>query len=483
MIVLILSFKDDNFMIVINRALNIVFLCCLSLPLFSQSRYWIKGDSDDFPSSFDLEPVVCSEWLDQCSYTLPDSSYVQLKSLGYDITPVTQFVTKNNVVKKRRLGYALEQIEAIEFINAGLNGKGVKIGVIDGGFLKANTTPSLSHLFEKGRVKFYKDYITPTMEPYKGSAPLDDVHGTEVMVNIGGINNKKNVQFGIATESEYYLARTDHGAYEKRLEEDLLILAMEEMHKMGIRLINISLGYAAGYVLRNENYKPADMDGKTSAVARAVDTAFYKKNMLIVVAAGNEGIDPKWKVLSTPGDARGALTVGATKLDVWDKMDYSSIGTPSLDYMKPEISCFATEGTSFSTPIITGIAAGIMQYDSTLTAREIKEIINQSGNYYPFGNNYLGYGIPRCSAILQILKNEEVTAISPKKVTCPKNKYVIKGKFNRKYIVAFHKKAEFKVVEREIYRPEKSKVKIVKHPEATRTSVLIDNQVIEIFWE
>lgn len=108
-----------------------------------------------------------------------------------------------------------------------------------------------------------------------------------------------------------------------------------------------------------------------------------------------------------------------------------------------------------------------------LTAREIKEIINKSGNYYPFGNDYLGYGIPRCSAILQILKDEEVTALSPEKVICPRKKYVIKRKFKRKYVVAFHKKTDFKVVEREVYRPEKSKVKIVKHPEATQTSVPI----------
>ncbi len=457
----------------------------MSVSLFSQSRYWIKGDIQKISNDFHLKPYVCSDWLDQCSYDIPESTLKVLKSRGFEIRPVQQFEFKSDASQpeKIRLGYALEQVGGLEFINAGLTGKGVRIGIIDGGFLNANTSPSLKHLFEKGRIKFYKDYITPAMKPYSGSAPLDDIHGTEVLVYTGGVNVDKDVQFGLASEADYYLARTDHGAYEKRLEEDLLIQAMEEMHEMGVRLVNISLGYAAGYVRPEENYQPADMDGKTSAIARAVDIAFYDKNMLVVVAAGNEGFDNNWKVLSTPGDARGALTVGATKLDVWDKMDYSSIGTPSLDYIKPEISCFATEGTSFSTPIITGIAAGIMQFDGTLSAQEIKDIIIKSGNYYPYGNDYIGYGIPRCSAILQLLHGQEVTSPKPEKVTTSKNKYLIRKEITRNYVVAFHKKRNFKVVEREVYRPEGSKIKIVRHPEATQTSVLIDNEVLEIFWD
>ncbi len=71
---------------------------------------------------------------------------------------------------------------------------------------------------------------------------------------------------------------------------------------------------------------------KHHMIARAVDHAFYEKNMLVVVSAGNEGANVGWRVVSTPGDAKGALSVGATKLRVWDKMDYSSIGPESLSF-------------------------------------------------------------------------------------------------------------------------------------------------------
>ena len=115
------------------------------------------------------------------------------------------------------------------------------------------------------------------------------------------------------------------------------------------------------------------MDGKSTAIARAVEIATTQKGMLIVVAAGNEARDA-WQTLSTPGDAQHALTVGASKFDIWDKMDYSSIGPDYTDFVKPDISVYSTLGTSYSTPIVTGLVACIWQMDSTLTNLEIIDI-------------------------------------------------------------------------------------------------------------
>jgi hypothetical protein len=224
------------------------------------------------------------------------------------------------------------------------------------------------------------------------------------------------------------------------------------------------------------------MDGKTSMVARAVDTAFYRKNMLVVAAAGNDGLDPDWKVLSTPGDARGAFTVGATKLKIWEKMDFSSVGTPGLDYLKPNISCFATMGTSFSTPIITGLAAAIMQYDSTLSAQEIRTIIEKAGSYYPYGNDYVGYGVPRSSIVLKILQDRTFVTQQPARYESTKNKLKIPIPFENNYIVVFHKKDRFHVIRREVIRGESPGVLIKKWESARQSTVLIDNRVYEIFW-
>ncbi len=468
----------------IRIAVNILLLSCLFFECVGQSKFWIKNSFKPNLLKYSLDSDYCSTWLDQCSYLVSNELKIELERDGVQMDPVLLFERKSeSITRDLMLGFALEQVGGKSFIDAGLTGKGVKIGVIDGGFLKANTSPNLEHIFGREGVKWYRDYITPNLEPYGGSAPLDDIHGTEVMIFIGGVNSEKKIQFGLATDGEYYLARTDHGAYEKRMEEDLLIKALEDLHEMGVRLVNISLGYAAGYVRPEENYTPEDMDGKTSAISRAVDIAFQEKNMLIIVAAGNEGFDPKWKVLSTPGDAKGALTVGATKLNIWEKMDYSSIGTPSLEYIKPEISCYATQGTSFSTPIITGIAAGIMQFDSTLSASEIKSIIQKSGSYYPYGNDYIGYGVPDCKVILGLLMNGKLPENKAFEITTSRDKVVVKSEYKRNYVVVFHKVDGFKVINREVYRPDNERIKITRYPGASQSTALIDNKITEIFWK
>ncbi|MBV6646150.1 MAG: S8 family serine peptidase [Cyclobacteriaceae bacterium] len=467
----------------LRGALKLAFLLLFVIGSAGQDKYWVY-DYDAQSNLISTDPLFCSQWLDACSFSLKAGEIQSLQNNGIDILPVLSFDQKSspNSLSAKDVGFALEQIEGKLFAEKGLTGKGVKIGIIDGGFLKANKDPTLSHLFENNQVKVYKDFITPDLPAYGGIAGLDDVHGTEVWQLIGGWNRAKEIQFGLATESEYYLARTDHGAYEKRIEEDYLIQALEWMESLDIRLVNISLGYAKNYTNPKENYTPQQMDGKTSAIARAVDIATYEKDMLIVVAAGNEASDSKWRVLSTPGDAEGALTVGASKLSIWDKMNYSSIGTPSLPYLKPNISCFAADGTSFATPVITGIAACLMQLHPHLSAIQIKSIIEKSGHFYPYGNNYLGYGVPKASTVLVIAAGAEESIERPKSIK-KKRAYTLQGPFDQPYVVAFHKKNDYEVIEREVYRPEKNKIKIKQKELASQTSILFDNQVVEVFWE
>lgn len=441
--------------------------------------YWVNGQAHYWVSQ-EMElhkaPRYCSEWLKACSYQLTEREATKLGLSRKE--KVLQFEPLSTSAKNKNLSFALEQIEGQLIIDRSVTGKGVKIGVIDGGFLNAPDSPPIRHLFEKDLIASYKDYITPELPAYAGSGHLDDQHGTGVLKMIGGIDPASKIQFGLATEATYYLARTDHGAYEKRLEEDYLIQALEEMEKAGVRLVNISLGYAKGYRNTSENYTPEDMNG-SSMIAKAVDHAFYEKNMLVIVAAGNEGNDKKWRVLSTPGDSKGALTVGATKLKVWDRMDYSSIGPDYLDYTKPDISCYSSYGTSYATPVITGLAACVMELYPELTAREIKAAILGSGNLYPYGNNHLGQGVPQVSRLLAVLTREEVAR--PEKITVEKNTYEFPA--NKGDLMAvYHKKDTSRVVLREISRIRDSKVKIWREKDVDFTTVLIGKTAIEIDW-
>ncbi|MFT4834749.1 MAG: subtilisin family serine protease [Flavobacteriaceae bacterium] len=446
-----------------------------------QAKYWLSAKDTTSAKQLVnlLQPTFCSQWLGQCSYLLTSEQTESLFNSGIEITPVQQYEPASFDTGSELLGFPLEQIKAEYFIKLGLNGKGVKIGIIDGGFLKADNDKSLTHLFENDLVKEYKDYITPKMEPYSGAIGLDDNHGTEVWQLIGGVRTDKNVQYGLATASEYYLARTDHGAYEKRIEEDYLIQAMEDMYSKGVRLFNLSIGYNLGFKAPELNYRVEQMDGKTTALAKAVEHAALEKGMLIVVAAGNDA-KTKWQIIDTPADAPHALTVGASKFEIWDKMDYSSIGPDFTDFVKPDISVYSTLGTSFSTPIVTGMAACIWQYDTTLTNLEIIEIFKKAGNFYPYPNNYLGYGVPTAENILKVMRDEPL--VRPKTVNA-KKEYRFKLNKSISYVVAFQKKDERNVMARFVYRPKKNQVKIKRYEDAQQTSVLIGSEVIEIFWK
>ena len=459
---------------------SLVFLTICLSNNWAQSKYWIANkDTLAVKQLLHQTPIVCSNWLGHCSYQLTSEDTNILKQKRIHYRSVLQFAPLTKESKNSTLGFALEQVKAEAFISKGLNGSGIKIGVIDGGFLGADKNESLQLFFKNDHIKYYKDYITPDLEMYGGISGLDDNHGTEVWQLIGGYNSRKDILYGLATKAEYYLARTDHGAFEKRIEEDLLIKALEDMDSMGVKLINLSLGYNLGYTNPEENYTSNQMDGKTSMVARAVDHAAKERGMLIVVAAGNEGTI-KWQTLSTPGDAKYALTVGSSKQKVWDKIDYSSTGPDYTDFVKPDIAVYSTQGTSYSTPVVTGMAACLWQMDSTLTNFEIIELFQKAGNFYPYPNNYLGYGVPTCEEILKVYNQQERE--SPRVIHTQKDAVVIKVPKEVKYTVAFHKRDSIHVLHRNIYR-QSGKLKIKKVEEASQTSILMDTKVIEIFWE
>lgn len=377
----------------------------------------------------------------------------------------------------QQLGFALEQIDGQAIIDAGLTGKGVKIGIIDGGFLRADKSESLRLLFENEQVAGYKDYLDPDAKDFAGSAAFDDVHGTEVWELIGGLNEERNVQYGLATGATYYLARTDHGGYERRQEEKFAIEAMEWMAKEGVRIINISLGYNFGFSNKRENYQPDQMDGKSTILTRAVNRLSEKYDILFVVAAGNDG-DNKWGILGSPGDAKSALTVGATKLKVWDGMNYSSKGPEWLDYVKPEISCYASLGTSFSAPIITGLAACLLESDPSATMEQLKAAIINAGNLNE-PNNFIGHGVPNANLALEYLKGAEILWDNKKNA---RSSYTLDLKKTSIYITIYHKKG-WKVIKKEVIRTDKMKVKIKQKEEAESSTVIWEGGSLEIVWE
>jgi len=379
----------------------------------------------------------------------------------------------------QELSFALEQINASAIIQSDLTGKGVKVGIIDGGFLNANERPSLSGHFKENRISFYKDYITPNLKDYGGSRGQDDGHGTQVWENIGGMNPETKVQYGLATDSEYFLARTDHAVFERRIEEKYLIQAVQDMVKLGVRIINISLGYTNGYSRKNENYTPEMIDGKSTWITSSVDSLLAVHEVLLIVSAGNDG-HTKWRTLSAPADSENVLTVGASKLNLPEKMRYSSIGSEQLEYVKPDVSCFATAGTSFSAPVITGLVACMVQKQPDISNYEIIQIIKGSSSLYPFPNNHTGYGVPDASKILSTMDSYQNHSMQI--IESEKNRVFIESNDTSR-VVIYHKKDQWKVIRKENIKV-KRRFKVKRISGATSTTVISDKLTpVEIIWK
>ncbi|MFD2570593.1 S8 family serine peptidase [Spirosoma soli] len=439
-----------------------------------------------------VEPICQSRWLNAVSARLTTTQCATVLAMPFvkaiqpiDPSIVITSVGVPNGSSEAQLAPVMTQIQAPDFAQAGLTGRFVTIGVIDAGFFGADSANALKHIFVREGVKQVRDYVNDKKTHgnlFHTLETFSDTHGTEVLAAIAGSDPIDNIQYGLATDATFYLARTDQGNKEFRGEEDNWVAAMEWMDSLGVRLINTSLGYAKGMSNPKENYEPGQMDGHTSLISRAAQIAADKKGILIIVSAGNEGDDRSWRIISTPADAQGVLAIGATNNRLWNRIGYSSIGPESLPYLKPNVSCFSLYGTSLSAPVITGFAACLMQANPKLTNKQLMEIIEKSSHLYPYGNNYVGYGVPQASRAIAMLRNQPIPTTA-RSVKATGKSFVLPVTTNEPLISVFHKKDATHVLQQEATKVAGGKLTLRRATNEKRTTVDLKKEVIEVFWE
>ncbi|RYC72214.1 MULTISPECIES: S8 family serine peptidase [Spirosoma] len=436
-----------------------------------------------------IRPLRQSRWLNAVSARLTYEQRRQVLALPFvkSIQPIDPalIITATEPVSKPQLAPVMTQIQAPDFVRAGLTGRFVTIGVIDAGFFGADSANALKHVFSREGVRLVRDYVHPNRPKtnlLRTLESMSDFHGTEVLAAIAGTDPTENIQYGLATDATFYLARTDQGNREYRGEEDNWVAAMEWMDSLGVRLINTSLGYAKGMSNPKENYEPRQMDGHTSLISRAAQIAADKKGILIVVSAGNEGDDRSWRIISTPADAQGVLAIGATNAKLWNRIGYSSIGPESLPYLKPNVSCFSLYGTSLSAPVITGFAACLMQANPKLTNKQVMEIIEKSSHLYPYGNNYVGYGVPQASRALALVKNQSLPATA-RSIKASGKSLTLDVNTAEPAVSVFHKKDATHVLQQEAAKVSSGKLTLKRSSGEKQTTVDLIREVIEVVWE
>lgn len=446
-----------------------------------------------------VQSICQSRWLNAVSARLTPGQYAQVKTMPF--VKDVQAIDPNIIITslkapsplsrqtdepaKPQLAPVMTQIQASDFARAGLTGRFVTIGVIDAGFFGADSANALKHVFNRQGVKQVRDYVNDQKTHgnlFRTLETMSDFHGTEVLAAISGNDPKENIQYGLATDATFYLARTDQGNREYRGEEDNWVAAMEWMDSLGVRLINTSLGYAKGMSNPKENYEPRQMDGHTSLISRAAQIAADKKGILIIVSAGNEGDDRSWRIISTPADAQGVLAIGATNAKLWNRIGYSSIGPESLPYLKPNVSCFSLYGTSLSAPVITGFAACVMQANPKLTNKQVIDIIEKSSHLYPYGNNYVGYGVPQASRAIALLKNLPLPAMA-RLVKATGKSWTLPVETTETAVSVFHKKDAMHVLQQEAAKVTNGKLTLRRENGEKQTTVDLKKEVIEVVWE
>lgn len=306
-------------------------------------------------------------------------------------------------------GQATNQIEMIGadcLHDRGFTGKDVTIAVFDAGFFNMNTIAAFDSLRLKNRLISYYDFVDNDSAVFQ-----ENSHGMAVASIMVG--NVPGQFLGSSPHASVLLARTEDVAVEVHQEEDNWLAAVEWADSMGTDMIESSLGYTE-FDPGEGDYTYADMDGNTTIIAKAADLA-AQKGILVVVSAGNLG-GSSWGYLSSPCDADSVLCVGAVD-GAGQLAFFSSVGPSSDGQIKPDVvglglgttyvngngNVTTGNGTSFSAPLIAGMAACLVQAHPLRSNVEIIQAIQQSGDRAATPDTSFGYGVPNACVADSIL--------------------------------------------------------------------------------
>ncbi len=316
-------------------------------------------------------------------------------------------------------GYAQNQVEMLNghyLIEAGYAGDGKWLAIFDGGFKNVHTMPAFIYLREKNRILGTRDFVEGDDYVYESST-----HGTNVLSCIAA--KLPYLVMGTAPETSVFLFKTEDVATETLIEEYNWLAAAEYADSLGVDVINSSLGYTHfDYAEMNHEYE--DLNGDKAVITRAADWA-ASKGILVVNSAGNEG-SADWHYIGAPADADSVLAIGA--VDRNGKRAYFSSWGPTVDgRVKPNVTARGqstvvaslsdfditnANGTSFSSPIMAGMATSLWSSAPNASNMEVFEALQKAGSTAMQPDSSFGYGIPDMVKATQFLSSG-VVGITP----------------------------------------------------------------------
>jgi hypothetical protein len=305
----------------------------------------------------------------------------------------------------------LMMINGYPMHNSGYDGKNILIAILDGGFLNSDQITSLNDLRSRNGIKKTRDFVKNNESVYNAS-----IHGTAVLSVLAG--KIPGMIEGSAPGADYLLLKTEDVESEFPCEEDFWAAGAEYADSLGADIISSSLGYF-NFDDPSLNYKYSDLNGNTAFVTVAADIV-ASKGILVVNSAGNER-NSTWKRIIFPADGDSVLAVGAVDGNNHIS-DFSSSGPTFDGRIKPDNvtmgvnvpiqisgnSVVRSSGTSFSCPVLSGMAACLMQAVPGAFNADIIKVLHSTSDRSSFPDSLYGYGIPDIVLALNELQNQYV---------------------------------------------------------------------------
>ncbi len=207
----------------------------------------------------------------------------------------------------------------------------------------------------------------------------DVKHGTHVAGIIAAQRNNGIGMDGVANNVKILVVRSVSNGDE--YDKDVA-LGIRYAVDNGAKVLNTSFG----------KYYSPHPDWVYDAIKYAAS-----KDVLIVNAAGNDGLDldtvnvyPNDQIDNGSEIADSFLTVGALNYKYGGELvaDFSNYGKTNVDVFAPGVKIWATtplntyeflQGTSMAAPEVAGVAAMIRSYYPNLSAKQVKQILMDSG--------------------------------------------------------------------------------------------------------
>jgi subtilisin family serine protease len=303
-------------------------------------------------------------------------------------------------------GDQIRQLQLHRLHAAGLRGEGVRIGVVDTGFLLDH--PALARSSRPLRVSGQWDFMDndSIATPEPGDSPVQHEHGALVLGVLA--SDLPGVLVGSAPAADYILLKAEDEATEYFLEERWFVAALEFAEAHGADIVTSS-------VVLFEGYDPEDVDGRTSVMAQGWGLA-VGNGIIGLQGGGNSGYDtdPATHHLLPPAGVQHVITVGAATPE-GKPAPFSSDGLRVGTTVKPELlargtgvvtispyetgAYTASGGSSMATPLLAGGVACLLQAHPDWTVELVREALFRSASYQrvhggPDPLLIRGYGIP-----------------------------------------------------------------------------------------